>query len=225
MPVELGYIIAGSIAVLILVVVGVRIAERKRADSLREAAERLGLSFDPNAEGILDSVFVNFPLFNRGRSRRFRNLLSGGRGRDQVWLFDYRYVTGHGKNRRVHRRTVAAYPQAARNLPLFELRPERVFEKVLTMFGYQDIDLPEYPEFSGRYLLRGRDEDAIRALFNSKRIAVLEGIKNVGVEGEGSCLVVYRHRRRVPPDQLPMFLDQARMIRDAFGQRLRHEAT
>jgi carbonic anhydrase len=221
MPVELVYIIAGSIAILILVIVGARVAERKRTDSLREAAEQLGFSFDPNAEEILNSVFVNFPLFNRGRSRRFQNLLSGGRGRDQVWLFDYRYVTGHGKNRRVPRRTVAAYPQAARNLPLFELRPERVFEKILTMFGYQDIDLREYAEFSNRYLLRGRDEDAIRALFDAKRVAVLEGINNVGVEGEGSCLVVYRYRRRVPPDQLPTFLDQAHMICNAFGDRSR----
>ena len=83
-----------------------------------------------------------------------------------VSLFDYTYVTGSGKSRHDHHQTVVGLSLPTLTLPPFVLMPENLFHKVVSALGWHDIDFPEAPNFSKRFLLRGAQEHAIRAAFN-----------------------------------------------------------
>src|SRR2546422_3151571 len=63
----------------------------------------------------------------------------------------------HSYDRRVQ------WPMEGR-LPTFMLTPEDLRAKLAVLFGGQDVDFDDSPEFSRRYRLRGTDEDAVRAL-------------------------------------------------------------
>jgi hypothetical protein len=198
----------------------VRRAEQKRRQALRQLAEQLGLEFAEEAGELTSSEFARFHLFKQGRGRRASNLMRGRVGRDEVLLFDYRYVIGSGKNRRTVRQSVAAFSLGPLTLPDFELRPESLFHKIGAAFGYQDIDFPDYPSFSSHYLVRGKDEPAVRGLLDGTVIESVQAAKGICIEGGGSWLVVYRAGRRVDPLRMSEFLDEAQALRSAFGRRL-----
>lgn len=209
--------------IFVLLFVGVAVLatlqERKRRDALRLMADQLNLSFDPDGGEALTREFARFHLFQRGDNRRARYFMHGGTGDREVLLFDHEFGVGSGKNRHVQKQTVVVFPLGRATVPEFEVRPENIFHKIGGLFGYQDIDFPERPEFSSRYLVRGKDETAVRALLNGRRIDALESAAAICVEGGGAWLVVYRDGTRVKPADIPSFLDEARGIRDAFARQ------
>jgi hypothetical protein len=205
-------------ALALICYLGLR-AEKQRREALRQLAGDLGLEFEAQPHELLTAEFARLHLFTRGHSRRTYNLLRDRKTREETLLFDYTYVISSGKNRSTRRQTVAAFSLGARILPGFELRPESVFHKIGAAFGYQDIDFPDYPDFSARYLVRGKDESAVRDLFDGTLIEAVGNVPDICVEGDGPWLVIYRDRRRLNAAQVPEFLDAARALRSAFARR------
>ncbi len=107
---------------------------------------------------------------------------------------------------------MALFPASARRIPDFVLAPENLFHKIGQAFGYQDIDFESHPDFSKRYLLRGPDEAAIRAAFAPAALSYLEQHVGWHVEVKDETAAVYRAGKRVKPEDLPTFLEDARAI-------------
>lgn len=195
-------------------------AEQRRREALRQMAEQLGFEFELEANPLSTAEFARFHLFTQGHGHAAANVLRGQTEREEVLLFDYRYVTGSGKNRSTHRQTVAALSLGARaSLPAFELRPENILHKIGAAFGYQDIDFPDYPSFSAHYLVRGKDQPAVREVFDGTVIEAVENARGVCIEGGGSWLVIYRAGRRLAPLRIPEFLEETRGLRSVFARR------
>ena len=73
--------------------------------------------------------------------------------------------------------------------------------KLLTAFGYQDIDFGQRPEFSKRYLLRGQDEMAIRQAFNDQLLSFFETYQGTSVDAGNNQLFVFRASYRCQPQE------------------------
>jgi hypothetical protein len=212
------------VPVLIAVIAGIAYLawqmEKKRREALRQVAENLGFSFSPEAAELSSAEFARRHLFTLGRDRRATNLLRGQLDHEEALVFDYRFTTGAGKSRTVHRRTVAAVSLGKRaGLPGFELRPEGILDKIGSALGYQDIDFPEHPGFSKHFLLRGQDESAVREVFDDTVIEAVENLKGICIEGGGAWLVIYRAGRRVKPQRIGDFMEEVRSLRSVFARR------
>jgi hypothetical protein len=215
-PTDVILIIAGVAVVVFAIFVLARVVEQRRVEGLQALAANRGFDFEREAETLPQSAFAHLRLFQRGHGRRAHNVIKAGRGDDACWCFDYRWVIGSGKHRRVNHRSVVAWRLPDARLPAFELFHEHFFHRIGAALGMQDIDFAEFPEFSKRYVLRGDDEQAVRSLFTSQRITVFEGLASIGAEGAGEWLVVYHTRRRVAPRNIPEFMEQAAAVRRAF---------
>lgn len=214
------WVVFGGMAVLLVLGAGLGILrERRRSQALRDVVSRLGLAFSEEDPGLAREGFGGLPLFGRGRSRSYGNVARGG---DEL-VFGYAYSVGSGRNQTRHRQTVAAFHLSkglggsSPALPRFELRPERLFDRIRGLVGRRDVDFDDDPEFSRRNHLAGPDENALRALF--ARTLRQHFLAHPGwcVEGEGAWLIAYRHRKRVAPDDLVSFLEEARRIRSLFA--------
>jgi hypothetical protein len=212
-------IVVAIIALIVLAVVAAVVAEKRRRDAMRQLAGELGLGFEEKPVGLPGFNLDLLHLFNIGHTHRVRNVLSGQYCGVDLTIFDYQYVTGHGKHRHTYRQTVAAFHLPESHLPLFALRPESVFHKIGAALGYQDIDFDRFPNFSSSYLLRGADEPAVRTLFNDGALMFFENHPGLCVEGGGDWLVVYRARRRVSPQQASAFLEETLEVRGVFARR------
>jgi len=206
---------AAAAFVVLIVVLSVR-AERKRRDALRGAAQEMGLSFDEKGDDTLLDALGSFHLFSQGHSRRIRNVVHGVANEIDLKLFDYRYTTGGGRHAHTHTQTVLLFRCPELNLPAFALRPEHLFHKIGAVFGGQDIDFDEHPDFSASYLLRGEDEEAIRRIFDEEVLSFYGQSRGLSTEGAGQELVFYRASKRVKPAELSALMEEGFVVLSLF---------
>ena len=193
--------------------------EKQRREDLQSVAGKLGFSFSPDGDANLLHRLGQFHLFSQGRSRKVRNLMRGEIQDIAVSLFDYRYTTGSGKHSHTHAQTVVLFESERLALPFFTLRPEGLFHKMAGAFGYEDIDFDGSSDFSDAYLLKGTDEDQIRAIFGPEVQAYCTRHGHLWTEGEGGQLVHYHADRRVDPERIESWLQEGLDVLDLFLEK------
>ena len=213
--------------VLVLAIVGIAaavwvIAERRRRDALVRAAREIGLEFPHPSNDLMAGGLRRLGVFEAGSRAEFRDVMMRRDAARDTYVFGYSYDSGtrveNEPSRREH--TVAAFRLRGAGLPGFELSKEGWLSRLAALGGFQDLVFDHHPEFSRRFLLRGEDETAIRALFDSTLLAFFERLPadwNQTVEGRGEWLVVYRKDSRLKPDEIPAFVRQAQAIADRLA--------
>ncbi len=204
-----------SIAGLIILLVWQ--LEKRRTERFANVAIDLNLPFFPEGDEALQQNLEKFHLFSQGRSRRITNMLHGKTENVEVAIFDYRYTTGGGQNSHTYKQSVAYFCSDSLNLPDFEMRPENAFHKIGSAFGYQDIDFSSHPKFSGKYLLRGEDEGAVRELYQSSLLEFFESQDKISVEGQGTQILVYRSGKRIEPAKTKEFMQEGFRVLGRFS--------
>jgi hypothetical protein len=207
---------ATFLIVIVFVILYQKKKERERTEQMRAVANFLQWNF---AEIVPWNMIANldyFTLFNQGHNKQIKNFMYGEANGVKAAMFDYIYVTGSGKNRTTHFQTVTYLEPANLRAPYFSLRPEGFFTKIMTAFGYQDIDFGQRPEFSKKYLLRGQDEIAIRQTFGDQVLSFFETYQGTSVDAGNNQLFVFRAGHRCQPqeaqNQLALALNIANLL-------------
>ena len=189
------------LAVIVLTVTQItRWREKVRTGRLAEAVKELGLAFQPTGDQALYERLASFPLLNAGRKQELKNLVSVDTSQAQVAIFDFRYITGHGKNKKVHRQTVIAMEAGELELPIFSMRPERIWDKVGSLFGGQDIDFSQHQNFSAKFVLKGESEEAVRSYLDQELLDFFATREDIWCEARPGAMLYYRRGKRVPAE-------------------------
>ena len=199
-----------------LIYLGVQ-AEKRRKEALKLACQMMGFAWEDEAPA---HSLGEFALFGQGRSAKLKHLARRELGGRAATLGEYSYVISTGKSSHTVRQTVAVFTGGDSGLPDFELSPENMFHKLATVFGYQDIDFERFPEFSKRYLLRGRDEEAVRRSFTPDVMMLLEGQPGWTVQSKNGRLLVFRAGKTSKPADVPIFAADALRIAGALSPRV-----
>jgi len=181
-----------------------------RAEQLDQIAFDLDMKFSPRDDWGLINYLEDFKLFRRGFSKRISNIIHGQEEmlNLDIYIFDYRYTISTGNSARVVRQTVFFIQSRKLGLPSFFMRPEHIFHRIGEYLGMQDIDFEEHPSFSRNYLLRGDDEEYIRASVNEPFLRFFSIEKNWYLEGVNYYLIFYRRGKRLKPDQIKSFFNK-----------------
>lgn len=186
--------------------------EKERTQAMQATAAHLGWQFTPAAPWNMIPWLDRFALFSQGHSKQIKNFMYGEAEGVKAAVFDYVYVVGSGKNRSTYLQSVVYLEPQNVTLPVFSLRPEGFIQKMLTAFGYQDIDFGQRPEFSRQYILRGQDEPAIRAAFGDRLLDFYEGYPGTCTDAGGNQLFVFRSGYRFQPQEVQSFVGLALQI-------------
>jgi hypothetical protein len=201
------FLVAGGIVLLaISVIIYAAISERQRILALGETAAELGFDFTADAPSGCVEDLSDLYLFQHGDQPRVRNLLQGNTAELGVSIFDYSYSTGSGKSRQTITQTVICFRATALRLPAFSLRPESFWHRIGQLFGMKDIEFDTHPQFSKMCLLRGINEDAIRAVFTETVLEFFEDRPGISVEATDGILILYRQGIRTDPEAVREFL-------------------
>lgn len=192
--------------------------EKKITAELKEFAGRYKFDFQETGDvGLMDEM-VSFQLFSKGRSRKIRNVMRAKTQESELMVLEYSYKTNSGKNSHHWNQTVVFFQSDLLELPSFVLRPENIFHKIGSTFGYQDIDFDTHPEFSTNLLLRGEDEAQIRKIFNTRVLHHFNGINRISVEGVGDKLIYYKNNKRIKIETLKSFIDEGIQVFNLFSK-------
>ena len=164
-----------GIAAVVILFVGIFILyfylEKKRREALRALARQLGFNFTPYDTFGLPAMFSHLSLFNVGHSRRAKNIIYGEREGASVFIFEYYYVTGSGKNRHTHSFTVCCVNMGM-NFPYLWIRREHFFDKLTSLVGFDDIDFESH-EFSKQFYVKSESKKFAYEVINQKTMEFL----------------------------------------------------
>ena len=208
-PVSILLLVIGPIVLAIVFGVVSWRKERARTEALRMVAETAGLAFEAKADLAGLRSLADVQLFSRGGSKRATNVMTGRIGEAQLAVFDYSYTIGSGKSRRTTSQTVVLLPAARPSLPDLQMTPENPLYKLAEAFGFQDIDIESSPEFSRRYVVKGANEEAIRAALYPGATSYFAEHGGWTVEAQSGNVAIYRDDRRTKPEDMPAFIQEA----------------
>jgi len=220
MPIELPWVIAGGVVALtgggFLLA---RAAERKRREALEQFCLMRGFRFEAERPGAEAALAALFEPFRSGHSRKWGYTLTGVLTGRPITAFEYRWVTGGGKSSQTHALHGILWESSKAQLPAFTLGPENLLTRLAGVFGAQDIDFDDSPEFSSAYRLQGKDEGAIRAFLTPDLRQYLTLMPGQQIAAGGTRLLWWRGGRLPRPDQMDPFL----MEGDAVARKLLRE--
>jgi hypothetical protein len=185
------------ITVLILVFIAFAIwkSVQRRKELAAWAAEK-GLLFSATKDRGFDDRFSSFGCLRKGHSRYAYNIAEGDWNGRRVMAFDYRYVTGSGKNRSTHYFSAIILCSDVQLKPL-SIRPEGVFDRVTEFFGLDDIDF-ESAEFSRRFYVKSSDKRWAYDVIHPRTMKFLLSMPRFSIELDRTHVIVWKNRRFDP---------------------------
>jgi len=171
-------------------------AEQKRQARLRKWAAGHAWSFNAGPLGDWDQRYTGIKVFDKGHSREGKNIITGRFQGHPVTLFDYKYVTGHGKNRTTHNRGVVILACEFPTVPL-HIRREHAFDKVGEFFGADDIDF-ESAEFSRKFFVKSGDRKWAYDVIHTRTMEYLLSAPSFTIEFGYGEIAVYKTGRCDP---------------------------
>lgn len=127
---------------------------KKRREAARAFAAAHGWTFTVQVPALTQR-WRSSP-FQRGHSRRARNVITGRFEGMPFVSFEYQYTTGSGKNQSTHYHHVVSLSLPAR-LPWLRLSPDGAGASVAKFFGGQDIRF-ESKAFNDAWRVEGGDQ-------------------------------------------------------------------
>jgi len=218
--IEPQFLIIGGVAVI--VGAGALIAraiERKRRAAFEEFSLIRGFTFEaerPNGEQHLHNLLEPFA---QGRWHRWGYTMTGTRNGARFTALEFSWMTGGGKNSSKHYLSGMLWEQDGTAFPRFTLSPEGMIARIGQVFGMQDIDFVDSPDFSRTYLLRGPAEADIRKLFTPEIRRFFEATPGQSVAGGDRFLLWWRAGRLPAADRLDEWLEQGDQVRRRFFPR------
>lgn len=194
--------------------------EKQRTENWKQTAKDIGFEFAEKDNSCVYR-YSFFKTFSTGRRRKARNVMTGKNGDIAISVMDYQYTTGSGKNSRTYHYTVCIFEKEGLGLPNCYLRMQIAFFDFLgKVFGGQDIDFVEDPDFSKSFVLQGDDEKAVREVFNDN---VRRGFldykgKNFIFEGHNDVFLINKGKR-IKPEELMVILEDAYKIMDMLTKK------
>ena len=108
-------------------------------------------------------------------------------------------------------------------IPDFSLERERAFEKlfdrVMAFSGFKDIDFDMFPDFSSKFLLMGKNEDAIKDFFNKEIIQFFEQQQIYHIESNGEALLIFNKFKLARTDETIKLIDFAKKLGALIDKR------
>ncbi len=181
-----------------------------RRQKLAGLAASMGLLYSEEGPDIGFLQGTGLELFCQGHTRSAINMIQASTPAGPLRVFDYSYVTGHGKHRSTHSYTVALIDCAQVKVPHFDLKPETFLYKIGEFMGFKDIDLPGFQIFSDKYRLTGADPAAVQVFFSPARAAWFERNLGMRVQGARDHVLVLKREGTLSVDAWQGLIEEVR---------------
>ena len=174
------------------VIVGLWLGARRKKE-LAAWATNAGLSFSPGSDRSYDNYYPAFGCLHRGHTRSAYNIAAGSWNGRPLKAFDYRYVTGHGKNRSAHTFSAIILGSGLFLKPL-QIRSENAFDKLTEFFGADDIDF-ESDQFSREFYVKSPDKKWAYDVLHQRTMEFLLVNPKFSIEFDNEHVICWRNRR------------------------------
>jgi MFS superfamily sulfate permease-like transporter len=163
----------------------------RRQEDLKATAKDFKWEYIPNKQ--VDTAFLrNFVFFESRNIRYCYNQLKDGRNYTKV--FDVEFTEGEFIAKEVIKATVMYIPLKEK-LPVFTLDKEGLLGLLYNLGGFEEVGIPDHPDFNRRFRLSGEDQTGISEAFSDELVLFLESNPYYHIESNGEALLVLKKER------------------------------
>lgn len=162
-----------------------------------------------------DTVYLKkFHFFEIRPIERKYNCLKGTfEGLDVSWeIADVTFNEGQAFTAETFNTTMMVL-KLNKKIPVFAMEKEgvlgKIFDRVVALTGYKDINFDMYPGFSKKFLLMGNSETEIRSFFTDDIIRFFENHQIYHLESNGEALFIFDKIKLARTDETIAFIDYA----------------
>lgn len=185
------------------------VRDKQRREKLVELASSLGLEIVWELSPQDNKRFQRFDIASKGRSQAIPMALCADTGQTRMVVFDYRYVTGHGKNRVDRFFSMVLCTDSRLRAPKLALQPETWSSKIVSWMGVSDIDFNDDPEFSAAFHLSGAEEADVRQFMNPARRQALLAHPTIRLEVAGDSILIMKPHFKLDADRVRNYMSEA----------------
>lgn len=216
------------VPILLMVLVGVSMivsnisqsrAKRKRVLDLQRLATRLKFDdFNPNNDEQFVAGWGFLSQLSQGSNRYASNVLRGTYHQQQLFIFDYHYQTGSGKNRRDHDLTILMLIEKEA-FPQITIGPENLGERIAAEFGIGNEIQFESAEFSKTFCVCCQDKKFAYDVCNAQMMEYLLANRGLKIEIQGPVISL-AFEPQLPVEQIEFNLQRLAQIRSLLPEYL-----
>jgi hypothetical protein len=191
---------------------------RKRSSDLQALAPQLGFdSFSPEHDHGFAAAWSFLSRLCQGDDRYAFNIFEGTYQDQKMFLFDYHYGTGSGKNREEHYFTMFMLV-IKEAFPKLTIGPESLLSKIEGAFDSTNIKF-ESAEFSRVYCVHSGDKKFAYDVCNPQMIEYLLANRGLEIEIQGPVIALV-FKPQLPVEQYQSNLQRLGQIRALLPQYL-----
>jgi len=163
----------------------------RRQEDLEDAAKDFKWDYIPKKKK--DTFFLrNFVFFNSRDISYCYNQLKDEK--NKIGVFDVEFTEGVFIAKEVIKATVM-HISLSFNAPVFTLDKEGLLGLLYNLSGFDEIAIPDHPDFNKRFRLSGEDQPAISQLFSNELVLFLESNPYYHIESNGTALLILKKER------------------------------
>jgi len=194
-------------------------AVQRRSLDLQALSSRLDFdNFNPHRDDSFTMGWGFLSRLSRGDDRYAFNILRGRYHEQPLFVFDYHYGTGSGKNRREHYGTILMLV-VKEAFPKMTIRPETLGEKIETAFGIGDAIKFESAEFSRTFCVQSKDKKFAYDVCSPQMIEYLLTNHGLGIEIQGPVISL-AFEPQLPVAQIEFNLQRLAKVRSLLPEYL-----
>lgn len=103
-----------------------------------------------------------------------------------------------------------------KEIPVFTMEKEGLFEKifdrVIALTGFKDIDFEMYPDFSRKFLITGKNESEIREFFSNELVSFFEKNHIYHIESNGEAIIIFDKIKLARTDETISLIDYSKKL-------------
>ncbi|MDA0668087.1 MAG: hypothetical protein O3A95_09905 [Planctomycetota bacterium] len=209
------------VLIVILVLFGTK-AEKKRRESFRRWAKRVGWSYSPNANKRIPHEFPFLNRFQEGYDREAYHVFAGEWKGYPASAFEYQYTTSHtdsdGEEHETTHHVGVVMMELERSFPELRIYPEHFLSRIGQFLGGNDIDL-ESIEFSNAFTVEGDDKKFAYDFCNTSMMTYLLQYPKTGMELEYRTMALF-DPGHLKPETIEPLLNQLSAMRERMPEYL-----
>lgn len=184
------------------------LADRLRFDSFTP---------EPDQNFVLGWGFLSW--FVEGSNRYASNILRGTYQGQQLFIFDYHYVTGSDRNTKDHDLTILMLVEKDPVFPQLTIGREKIGGRIAAAFGVGDEVHLESTEFSKAFAVHSKDKKFAYDVCNQQMMEYLLANRDLQIEIQGPVISI-GFNPQLPVAQIESNLQRLAQIRSLLPEYL-----
>ncbi|HSY29091.1 MAG TPA: hypothetical protein VK832_16395 [Burkholderiaceae bacterium] len=192
---------------------------RQRVLELNELATRMAFdSFNPDSDETFTLGWGFLGWLDQGSRRYAFNLLQGKYHESPLFVFDYHFQTGEGKNKNERYLTILMLV-CKEAFPKLTIGPERLRDRIAESLGLENDIHFESAEFSRTFNVRSPDKKFAYDVCNAQMIEFLLANRDLQVEIQGPVILL-AFEPQLPVGKIEFNLQRLAQIRSLLPDYL-----